>query len=82
MGHAASRADSWNVIRTENAKVTCTDCGFEWFGDTAAHALRLVGSCTKCRGELRFHDEAGLPDATDPVATDVPAHLVLGNPRF
>jgi Zn finger protein HypA/HybF involved in hydrogenase expression len=69
------------VIRTENAKVTCKDCGFEWFGETSAHALRTVGSCTKCRGELQFHDGAGLP-ATDPVAENVPAHLVLGNPRF
>ena len=75
-----ARADSAGVIRTENAKVTCGDCGFEWFGETAAHALRTVGSCTKCRGELRFHDEAGLP-ATDAVA-DVPAHLVLGAPRL
>ena len=65
----------------EKAKVTCTECGFEWFGPTAAHALRTVGTCTRCRGELRFDDEAGLPAIAEPEA-NVPAHLVLGNPRF
>ena len=59
----------------------CQDCGFEWFGETAAHALRLVGSCTKCRGELSFADEALAPARREP-AMDVPAHLVLGNPRL
>lgn len=69
------------VMRTENAQVTCTDCGFEWFGDTAAHALRMVGSCTRCRGELHFAEESALPTILEPVA-NVPAHLVLGNPRI
>jgi hypothetical protein len=68
-------------MRTEKAKVTCTECGFEWFGDTAAHALRTVGSCTRCRGELRFGEDAALPAILEPAA-DVPAHLVLGNPRI
>jgi hypothetical protein len=57
------------------------DCGFEWFGPTAAHALRTVGCCTRCRGELRFDDEPALPDIED-AAEDVPAHLVLGAPRL
>jgi hypothetical protein len=69
------------VISVEKAKVTCTECGFEWFGSTAAHALRTVGSCTKCRGELRFAEETPLPAIVDPIA-DVPAHLVLGTPRY
>jgi hypothetical protein len=69
------------VTRTENARVSCNDCGFEWFGENAAVALRTVGRCTKCRGELRFHDEVGLP-ATDAVGANVPAHLVLGTPRL
>jgi hypothetical protein len=68
-------------MRTENAQVTCTECGFEWFGDTAAHALRMVGSCTRCRGELRFSAQPALPAILEPVA-NVPAHLVLGNPRI
>jgi hypothetical protein len=69
------------VIRTEKAKVSCKECGFEWFGATAAHALRMVGSCTKCRGELEFMEESTAP-ADAARATDVPAHLVLGTPRF
>ena len=68
-------------MRTENAQVTCTECGFEWFGDTAAHALRMVGSCTRCRGDLRFAAAPALPAILEPVA-DVPAHLVLGSPRI
>jgi len=61
--------------------VTCTECGFEWFGPTAAHALRLVGSCTRCHGQLRFNDEPPLPEISDESA-DTPAHLVLGAPRL
>jgi hypothetical protein len=63
------------------AKVTCTECGFEWYGSTSAHALRTVGCCTRCRGRLHFHEENGLPLIHEPIE-DVPAHLVLGNPRF
>lgn len=78
----AGPADNASVMRSENARVTCTECGFEWFGDSAAQALRLVGSCTRCRGQLRFHEEPeGLPEMRDPAA-DVPAHLVLGTPRL
>ena len=69
------------VMSSENPVVACTECGFEWFGPTAAHALRLVGSCTRCHGQLRFNDEPALPAISDP-GTDVPAHLVLGNPRL
>ncbi len=67
-------------MSTTNARVTCTDCGFEWFGAIAAHALRTVGTCTHCRGELRFNDEPTAPATQEPVP-DVPAHLVLGTPR-
>ena len=69
-------------MNRDKAIVTCTDCGFEWFGPTAAHALRTVGTCTRCRGELHFVDEPELPDLVEEPAADVPAHLVLGNPRF
>jgi hypothetical protein len=68
-------------MTTDKARVTCTACGFEWFGPTAAHALRTVGYCTRCRGELRFNEDNGLPAIREPVA-DVPAHLVLGHPRL
>jgi len=67
-------------MSNEKAIVTCTECEFEWFGPTAAHALRLVGSCPRCHGALAFNDEPALPAISeDPV--DVPAHLVLGHPR-
>ncbi len=69
-------------MNRDNPRVTCTDCEFEWYGPTAAHALRTVGACTRCRGQLRFHDEPALPDIVDEPADDVPAHLVLGSPRF
>ncbi len=69
-------------MNRDKAIVTCLDCGFEWFGPTAAHALRTVGMCTRCRGELRFSDEPELPGAYEEPAHDLPAHLVLGNPRF
>jgi|RhiMetdeSRZDD1v2_1073273.scaffolds.fasta_scaffold09804_16 hypothetical protein len=68
-------------MSNEKAMVTCTECGFEWFGPTAAHALRLIGSCTRCHGKLRFEDEPALPPMEEGV-TDVPAHLVLGQPRL
>ena len=68
-------------MATDKAKVACIECGFEWFGPTAADGLRLVGRCTRCGGELRFNDEDGLPPIPEP-GEDVPAHLVLGNPRF
>jgi hypothetical protein len=68
-------------VNEEKAKVTCRDCSFEWFGHTAAHALRTIGSCTRCRGELSFADEPVLPALLEPVV-DVPPHLALGNPRF
>lgn len=65
----------------DDAKVTCKDCGFEWFGETSAHALRMVGKCTRCRGELIFNAEPSLPALVEDLV-DVPAHLVLGNPRY
>jgi hypothetical protein len=68
-------------VSNEKAIVTCTECGFEWFGPTAAHALRLVGSCTRCHGALAFNDEPALPAISEDPA-DVPAHLVLGHPRI
>lgn len=69
------------MIRTEKAKATCTECGFEWFGSTSAHALRTVGSCTRCRGKLSFAEDELTPERLEPAA-DLPAHLVLGAPRY
>ena len=66
---------------TTTPLVTCTECGFEWYGPTAAHALRTVGCCTRCRGDLRFANEPFAPLVDEPEA-DLPAHLVLGSPRL
>lgn len=63
------------------ARVTCTHCEFEWFGETAAHALQIVGSCPRCRGALRFREESALPPIVEAIA-NVPAHHVLGVPRL
>jgi hypothetical protein len=66
----------------DDARVTCKDCGFEWFGETSAHALRTIGSCTRCRGELKFNNAVlPLPPMVEDLV-NVPAHLVMGNPRF
>ena len=69
------------MMRSDQPKVTCTECSFEWFGDTAAHGLRTVGACTRCGGKLRFAEEPSLPVLIEPAA-NVPAHLVLGAPRY
>jgi hypothetical protein len=63
------------------ARAICTQCEFPWFGETAAHALHIVGFCPRCRGALDFREESALPPIVQPVA-DVPAHHVLGRPRF
>ncbi len=35
-------------------RVRCGACAFEWFGATASHGLRIVGSCPRCGGGLEF----------------------------
>ena len=64
--------------------VSCTDCGFAWNSTTMAEGLRLLGSCPKCGGELRFRrtepaDPA--PPARHERAPAIAPHLVLGLPR-
>jgi len=62
--------------------VSCTSCGFAWYGRTAAHGLSVVGHCTRCSGELRFHgavDDA-VQDAERDDAPDVAPSRVLGPP--
>ena len=63
-------------------KVRCHDCEFAWYGATAAHGLRVLGSCTRCGGELDFlgDDEAqAAPAISDRLAGLAPA-AVLGTP--
>ncbi|HEX2016423.1 MAG TPA: hypothetical protein VGN69_06990 [Solirubrobacteraceae bacterium] len=35
----------------------CGDCGYTWFGLTAAHGLSIIGRCPRCGGGLHFRDE-------------------------
>jgi hypothetical protein len=61
--------------------VSCTACGFAWYGRTAAHGLSVVGRCTRCSGELRFHGGPVAPETAEhQVAADVAPSRVLGNP--
>jgi len=65
-----------------NPRVRCRDCDFAWYGATAAHGLRLVGSCTRCDGELDFLAQDEVPPAapvTERLAGLSPA-AVLGTP--
>jgi hypothetical protein len=65
--------------------VSCDDCGFHWNSTTMAEGLRLLGSCPKCGGVLRFRADAdtGVPTGSmrPTRATRVAPHLVLGLPR-
>jgi hypothetical protein len=66
--------------------VSCTSCGFAWNSPAMADGLRLLGSCPKCAGELRFADETPRVERFDRPLAAVAAraaepHLVLGIPR-
>ncbi|HEY8582215.1 MAG TPA: hypothetical protein VIL49_04685 [Capillimicrobium sp.] len=66
-------------------RVRCRACAFEWFGATASHGLRIIGSCTRCGGELDFlvPEEADDQEPTITAGSDAaeqrPA-TVLGTP--
>ena len=69
---------------TSTPAVSCTDCGFAWNSTTMAEGLRLLGSCPKCGGLLRFRRPMTAEDAPTPRVERAPAvapHLVLGLPR-
>ncbi|HEX8119914.1 MAG TPA: hypothetical protein VF549_01495 [Solirubrobacteraceae bacterium] len=62
--------------------VSCSSCGFAWHSAAMAEGLRLLGSCPKCGGVLRFDSETPAVAATAPAAEGTQApHLVLGIPR-
>jgi hypothetical protein len=63
-------------------RVRCGGCAFEWFGETAAHGLRIVGSCPKCGGTLDFlvADEAERPAAAAERLHGLNPAAVLGTP--
>lgn len=67
---------------TKPPAVACLDCEFSWRSAAMAEGLRLIGSCPRCGGELRFAGDAVAPvsGADVAVAGDEP-HLALGLPR-
>lgn len=72
------------VLMERTPAVNCSSCGFAWHSAAMAEGLRLLGSCPKCSGELRFRDEVPEPHVarTAPAdAGDRAPHLVLGIPR-
>jgi hypothetical protein len=63
-------------------RVRCRDCDFAWYGATVAHGLRVVGSCTRCGGELDFladDEPVAMSPLTERLAGLSPA-AVLGTP--
>lgn len=60
--------------------VNCEDCGFAWYGRTAAHGLSVVGRCTRCGGTLHFHGDAPAPERDTPAGAEVQPWQVLGAP--
>ncbi len=60
--------------------VSCTECGFAWYGRTAAHGLSVIGRCPRCRGALHFHGAAVEPDPSESGDSDVQPWQVLGPP--
>jgi hypothetical protein len=66
--------------------VTCSGCAFEWNSTAMAEGLRLLGSCPRCGGELRFRGDetlsgAGFEIIAEPAPVPTAPHLVLGIPR-
>ena len=63
--------------------VSCSGCGFAWNSAAMAEGLRLLGSCPKCGGELRFRTETPAEATVTRAVTGTSQapHLVLGIPR-
>jgi hypothetical protein len=64
---------------SRSPRVRCLACEYAWFGPTIADGLRIVGSCTRCGGELEF---LAAPDEPAPavLVPDVEPSAVLGTP--
>jgi hypothetical protein len=71
------------MVMKRDPAVHCTDCAFAWNSAAMADGLRLLGSCPRCGGGLRFRDDAPADAvASAPAVSDeVAPHLVLGIPR-
>ena len=68
----------------DEVTVRCKGCAHEWFGAAAADAMKALGACILCRGEVEF--PRGEPDPNvDPLAGLTPEmlpHQVLGTPKY
>jgi hypothetical protein len=63
-------------------RVQCDDCCFQWYGASSADGLRVIGTCPRCSGHLRFLAEdapASTFDVTVRLNRVAPA-AVLGLP--
>jgi uncharacterized protein (DUF983 family) len=60
-------------------RVRCQACEFAWYGSTAAHGLKVIGSCTRCGGDLEFLRAPDDPEVARAVPDVAPA-AVLGVP--
>jgi hypothetical protein len=64
--------------------VACTACAFAWHSAAMAEGLRLLGSCPRCGGALRFAGaaaEVAMAAAPAPAPASPEPHLALGLPR-
>ena len=64
-------------------RVRCLECGFVWWGRTAAHGLSVLGHCARCGGELHFRERVASADLPEgpAVAEGMPPWQVLGSPE-
>ena len=69
---------------SDEVTVRCTKCGHEWFGVAAADAMKALGSCIRCGGEVDFPrgDPGALDDPFEGLGADTLPHQVLGKPRI
>lgn len=70
-----------NERSLKSPPVSCRDCGFEWYSAALARGLRLLGSCPRCAGRLRFASAHQHDETHDPAPRARAPHLVLGFPR-
>ncbi len=62
-------------------RVSCDACEFQWFGETVAHGLGILGRCPRCSGSLTFRDgEGGDAAHRDERVSDVSPAAVMGTP--
>ena len=65
--------------------VTCTSCDRAWNSASMVEGLRLMGSCPRCGGSLKFAADEGPESALKQLepadAVALAPHLVMGIPR-